>query len=554
MVLHPTEIANELKGFPFFRGFPIEALLTFSTMAVSVEFAPGQYLLMQGKNNDNLFFLRKGQLAIEVDGEKISELEEPGEVFGEMSLINRRPVAASVRAINHVEVFKVSESHLVGLPAKDQQNFQQLLYRVYATVLADRLTKTNDKAKRFEIAHRELEAAHENLRKVNQDLEGEINRRSKEIVTKIRDLTESHLQPTQIKLSNWSRGVETVEMQDINKLLRSVSEVVDFLKPMTDLAQKGQQSVSSKKVLLCDMNKKQQTIAKLALGGTGVQLSLASTAEELESGLKNEKFDLILCDAELGKSAQSILQENQKTPVALLVNLDMNFYLQTLKDFPEHNFFVSRDVNNRTFTIKNIATTVSKILNQDFFGMDKYLSWGASYVEKVVNDSNKRLELIEEMKEHFKSFGIRSAILDRVHTVCEELLMNAIYDAPTDKSGKPLFNHLPRTEKIILSKDLESQLRYCTDGMLLAVSVTDPFGALSKEIIMKYLESCYSGQAGTLNVHKGGAGRGLHMLIESADLTIINVKKSQKTEFISLFNLEKNKDEDAKPTFHLFFN
>jgi CRP-like cAMP-binding protein/CheY-like chemotaxis protein len=551
---HPADIAAELKAYSFFNGFPDEALLVFATMAFAVEFSPGHLLLEQGKTNDSLFFLRSGELAVEVDGEIVSKLNTAGEVVGEMSLINRRPVTANVKAVSKVEVFQVSESHLQSLPAKDIQKFQRLLYRVYASVLAERLTKTNVKAKQFEIAHRGLEAAHESLRKINENLENEIARRSKELVQKVHNLIETHLQPTQKVLSGWAQA-DTLNIQigEVQHLLRLMSEVVDFLKPVADLGLRGK-NTESQKVLLCDPNKKQQTVARLALGGTGVELALASSLEELELQLMSMDFDLILCDAELKEGAQKISKLKPNTPLVLLVNLDMGFYLQALKDFPHQPFFVSRDVNDRTFTIKNISTTVAKILNQDFFGMDKYLAWGAHIIEKPVSDSSTRLDLIEKMKEHFKAYGIRTSILDRVHAVSEELLMNAIYDAPTDKNGKSLYNHLTRSEKVVLSQEHEGRYRYGTDGVLLAVSVVDPFGALSKDVIMKYLESCYAGKAGELNEQKGGAGRGLHMIIESADLTIFNIKKGSRTEVISLFNLDKSRDEIIQPTFHLFLN
>jgi CRP-like cAMP-binding protein/sulfur transfer complex TusBCD TusB component (DsrH family) len=554
LVMHPTEIARELGEFPFFSGFPSDLLLLFSTMARPARFQVGELLLSQGKENDFLFFLRSGKLGIEVDGETVSELSAVGEVFGEMSLINRQPVTASVKSLTEVEVFQVSESYLQTLPQKDLQTFQQLLYRVYSSVLAERLKKTNDKAKRFEATNRELLATQGRLKTINENLEKEIMRRSHELVQKIRNLTESHLLPTQNLLAQWAQ-IESPRISgpEVHSLLSSISEVVDFLKPITELNNHpGHQR--SKKILLCDVNRKQQVIAKLALGGSGVDLNIASTIEEFDSQLKSAKFDLVLCDAELPEAEQHLKLIPPNTPVVLLVTTNMDFYLETIKKFPDQPYFVSRDLENRGFTIKNISTTVAKILNQDFFGLEKYLSWGSRILEEPVKNSTERLELIEKMKTHFQSFGIRPVVLDRVHTVTEEMLMNSIYDAPVDSSGKSLFNHLSRTEKISLNDSQQARLRFGTDGVLLAVSVEDPFGSLSKKVITNYLESCYTGNAGTLDQQKGGAGRGLHMIIESADLTIFNVSKNNRTEVICLFNLDRSKEEIIQPTFHLFFN
>ena len=553
-IMHPSEIAKELSQYPFFTTFPNDFLLMFSTMAVPKSFPAGKIVLAQGQANDCLYFLRNGRLSIEVDGEKVSELFVPGEVFGEMSLINHQPIAANVVAVTEVEVFQVSEDYFKSLPAKDQQHFQQLLYRVYASVLSERLKNTNQKAKRFEKANRDLLMTQDQLKVINRNLEHEIIRRNQELVHKIRNLNESHLEPAQAAIGAWvQKDPPVISSLEAQWLLRAVSEVVDFLKPLTELnTVSGQQQ--SKKVLLFDMNKKQQVVAKLALGGSGVDLTIASTFEELDVYLKEMKFSLILCDAAAREALERLQSLSKEIPVVFIVGTDMAFYLETIKAYPYQPFFVSRNVDNRSFTIKNISTTVAKILNYDLFGIDKYLAWGSKVLHEPVTNSKGRLGLIEKMREHFQSYGIRPVILDRVHSVCEEILMNAIYDAPTDGYGNALYNHLPRTESINLPEAQQSRLNYGTDGVLLAISVEDPFGSLTKSVIMKYLESCYSGQAGSLNTEKGGAGRGLHMIIESADLTIFNVIRGQRTEVVSLFNLEQNKEVSNQPTFHMFFN
>ena len=82
--------------------------------------------------------------------------------------------------------------------------------------------------------------------------------------------------------------------------------------------------------------------------------------------------------------------------------------------------------------------------------------------------------------------------------------MNAIYDAPRDKStGKSIYNHLPRTEQVELKDEEQSQFKYASDGLFMAISVEDPFGGLTKGILLNYLDSCYGGRAGELNKEKG---------------------------------------------------
>ena len=545
-----SEIIEELRLFPLFVGFPVEALTSFATIAVERDFSPGDALLEQGQDNNKLFFLRSGRLAIQVDGENVSELTVPGEIIGEMSLINRTPVAASVIARDKASAFEVSESFLDGLAEQERSKYKSLLDRVYASVLAERLAKTNEKAKRFETANRELAAAQERLRRLNEGLEREIFRRSAELVQKVRSLTESHLRPAQLALAQWAPAASAADAKDLS---RSISEVIDFLKPMTDLAT-DDRSAPTRRVLLVDSGKKQQNVARLALGGTGIQLSLASSMEEFTELFASHDFDAILCDSNLKEAAAVAARLKPRTPLVILLGLDMDEYLRLLQEFPQGASFVSRDVGDRTFTIKNISTTIAKILNHDSFGLEKYLAWSTRIREAPVTASALRAGLIESMTAHFRSLGIRPTLLDRVHAATEELLMNALYDAPTDDSGKPLFNHLPRTTPVELRPDQQASLRYGTDGILLGVAVSDPFGALTKDVVMRYLRSCTQGAAGGggSDPGKAGAGRGLKMLIDSSDLTVFNIAPRRRTEVICLFNLEANAERAAQPTFHLF--
>jgi len=157
------------------------------------------------------------------------------------------------------------------------------------------------------------------------------------------------------------------------------------------------------------------------------------------------------------------------------------------------------------------------------------------------------------MESYFKQLGIRLRVLNKANMVVEELLMNAIYDAPVDAEGKELYNHLLRTEPVVLKPEEQGTLSYACDGLLLAVSVEDPFGALDRQTILDYLQSCYEGKAGTLNQSKGGAGRGLFQIMETADLVVMNVNPHLKTEVIAIINIDPNKPKtDQTTSFHYF--
>jgi len=305
------------------------------------------------------------------------------------------------------------------------------------------------------------------------------------------------------------------------------------------------------RVLLVEPDKKRQVPIKMALGASGLIVEIPENMEEARELVKNNKYDVVLCDesgVDLLKHVQA--GHDQIFPV-FLTSCDVLGTLQVLEQHRYINHIVSRNVEDRATTIRYILTAIGKLLNKDLFGLEKYLMWGAEIQNSVISHSAQREELREEMTAHFRKVGIRSTVLDRVNLAAEEMLMNAVYDAPVDSNGNHLFNHISRKEEVSLEKHQCSVFSYASDGVMIAVSVKDPFGSLTKEIIVDYLLSCYNNQAGSMNENKGGAGRGLHLMLEAADLTIFNVKKGVSTEVISLFYVEQRRE--SNPAFHYFF-
>lgn len=489
MPLDPHELIKELRQFSFFSSFDESLLKEISPLFSEIEFARGQEILAEGQINDKLYFLRSGNVDVFVEGERVNVLSDIGEVLGEISVLSGKMVTATLKAQGDVRCFMISAGDLSQIDPARKDHFQFLLYRIWASVLSDRLLKTNEKAKMYEVTARELSQA-------KKDLE----------------------QMTSAQLN----------------FLRSSS------------------NAPAKKVLLLEPNKKQQNIIKSAFGGTGVELLIASTVEEAQS-IYQPDLQVIFCEETTTDFLIWSHQQNFSGSLAMIQSLDFNFEL--LQKIPFVQNVISRNPEDRAGTVKSLITTLTKIIYKDFFGPQKYLSWGTEIREKVVQHSGDREPLREALLEDFKELGMRSSLLDRVQVATEEMMMNAVYDAPVDKDGKSLYNHLPRSTAVQLKPQEYARLKYGSDGNILAVAVEDPFGALTKDIVIKYLNSCYNGAAGSLNVGKGGAGRGLHQILESCDFTIFNVKPGQKTEVIGLFDIDASlQKKDNRPLFQFFFD
>lgn len=77
----------------------------------TLEFRPGDTIFHKGQMGSNLFIVLHGKVNIMLDNKRIA-MCNPGDAFGEMSVLNHRPHTASADAETNVKVFTLNEQQL----------------------------------------------------------------------------------------------------------------------------------------------------------------------------------------------------------------------------------------------------------------------------------------------------------------------------------------------------------------------------------------------------------------------------------------------------------
>lgn len=110
-------------------------------LSTILSYSPGAVILSEGEVNDSLLILRDGRGRVEVGhlgGGVPIGFVEPGEVLGEISLLDGSAVSASIFAQDSVEVAKISGLALRSLIDADP-GFGRRFYESLAIELAQRL-------------------------------------------------------------------------------------------------------------------------------------------------------------------------------------------------------------------------------------------------------------------------------------------------------------------------------------------------------------------------------------------------------------------------------
>ncbi len=570
-----------LQELSFFKNFPPEVVQSLQKVAEVVKFNRGDVIIKQGDRNNALYFLLNGLLDVVVDGGQVAQLKTEGDLIGEMSLISQQESSATIKAETSGALLKIDGDALHRLTSKAGSGVTSL-YKIYSDILVQKLYATNQRAKKIEQFAIELEAAQDRLEAANASLELKVKDRTAKLASNLdelklkntelqathdkiaelyqsRDITfqsldsllNKHLVPLKQEIENFKK-THNLKDDEMDRVEREMIRAIHMLEPLTK-SFNAEKSMSSKRVLLAEPIKKQHNVAKMALAGTGVELEIVMTVEEAEQALQASKFDIFMFGEEFMEITEKAKQSNPEMDFVFVTSKDIPQYAPTLLKQSVFPNVVNRDEEDKQFTIKNFVTTVSKLASGNYFGLEKYISWGVEVKEFEVADSDHRSKVIEEMDEYFGQSGIRSSNRSRLTVVAEEMLMNAIYDAPHDQEGNPIYNHKNRTEKVVLAEAHRPMFRFATDGVLVAISITDPFGALDARTLFAYLEKCYSG--GSLNdgrKDKGGGGRGLHQIIENSDLVVFNIDPKKRTEVIALFNADQKSAVARNPNLHFF--
>jgi len=177
-----------------------------------------------------------------------------------------------------------------------------------------------------------------------------------------------------------------------------------------------------------------------------------------------------------------------------------------------------------------LAVTSAKLHSGDIFGLEKYLAWGVTANEIEVSSYEEKCAALDRLGSAAESVGVRRRMMNRIQGVADELLMNALYDAPAAAGAEPGAAAEPG-----------ALLRYSCDGRHFALSVLDRFGALDKRAL---LDAVLRARADLGRPRaQGGAGLGLYFVLSSVTRFIVNVQPGRRTEVVCLFDLrERGRD------------
>lgn len=163
--------------------------------------------------------------------------------------------------------------------------------------------------------------------------------------------------------------------------------------------------------------------------------------------------------------------------------------------------------------------------------------------------SDRRAARIERMRQFFASRDVPSRAIDTLEEIADELVLNALYDAPAEAG----FFRAPRqrVEDVDLPRERACEISYGVENEIAFVRVRDTFGALTRARLVEVLARCDSASV-QLDESRGGAGLGLWRVFSAASSIAINVVPGSLTDVLVAVSARGGRRARQLAGVHLF--
>lgn len=286
---------------------------------------------------------------------------------------------------------------------------------------------------------------------------------------------------------------------------------------------------------------------RLMVGCFGSELIFVQSTEEALHILNTRTIDVLLVNSPIYSLYRCAKDKSKGLKTILFSNITMEEYAAELDgkqtELLDHFVFCRND--NR-FSQLELLTTLQKLIRSDIFGLEKYLEAGYAMESFPIVGTASRDILALEVENFCRKANLSANATRRAKAIVEELLMNAIYDAPV-AAGLTSYEE-KRSDSFTLEVNEQSVLKLGCDSEVLLISVRDPFGAFKREKFYEYASKILlrNDNERLVDTKSGGAGLGIFKMLYDSQGLIVNIWPGTATEVLAIIELNTKSQSFSK--------
>ncbi len=293
-------------------------------------------------------------------------------------------------------------------------------------------------------------------------------------------------------------------------------------------------------ILIVHADRKAQRVLHRILGATLHTVDAVDQVAQADKLMEQRKPALIVVDHRVlaDVAGAAFAAKAARLGVESIVAL-MNEHDQTeLPGLLENGALTNLLGNPMPLLAEELTVTALKLLRRDIFGLEKYMSWGVEARELMLEDTRDRPDAVETITRDVREFGVGPRVASLATLIADELVSNALYNAPRNERGEHYRASEPRDSARKLEGKERIRLRYACDARYLAIEVTDWFGSIERGTILKYLAKCaHPGASDKVDFRRTGAGMGLGLVYSCCNHLVFNLAPGERNEVIGLIDV-----------------
>ena len=244
--------------------------------------------------------------------------------------------------------------------------------------------------------------------------------------------------------------------------------------------------------------------------------------------------------AELFKAFEDKVAEKIGLYSAIL-NPNMLFFVAS-QPFQECSYLHSSEIFgnfiHRCYSQVDLGLAVrlfTQASSERAFGLENFFPTQARTQTIKITKTLQKKVIVESLKNHLLKIGFKPRMAMLIATAADELIMNAIFDAPVDELGRRIHTQTPRNAVFDLAGTNEVEMKIAFDGKTLGLSVADLHGSLDrKKLISQHLGKSYVSSEYEARSVVAGAGLGLSQVYRNCGGIVFACETGARTE-VSIF-------------------
>jgi hypothetical protein len=274
----------------------------------------------------------------------------------------------------------------------------------------------------------------------------------------------------------------------------------------------------SKSLLLISPKSEDQKFAAEVAVTAGLSLKHVQEAKEGADLISQEEIHVVFVDASTEKEYQKFetaIQDSvgifsdkiNPNAIHFLSSEELEKILYLLQS-PLFGHYILRNFNSIEEVGQHYGRVVKATLAERAFGLENLLKPGSKVQNIKLNSSAQKQEAVDAVKNYLLAAKFQSRMATVVANAVDELLMNAIFDAPVDELGKPTLSTTPRSTAFPLDGKNLVEMQVGFDGKYVGISAIDHFGSLEKAKLLSHISKIYVKEEYKVRTTVAGAGIG----------------------------------------------